>query len=496
MPKQPLQNRPKTTQFAGFEPLTGNYVYCPNQFLDVCLPNCSRGAVRIVAYVLRQTLGWLDEQGQPLQQDIVIRYRDLIEKAGVSRGAIGPALEEVLRLQFLECRREGQEQKRGQVAQSAEYALRWSADPTYTKDLDNFSGFFAGDGHRTPVPNAFFDMIVPTQSLSVVKVVGAVIRHTVGYQNQFGGRRSSSPLSYSHLQNHTLIQDRGTLSTAIKQAQHAGYITCVESGIFHADRNAQRAASYAMRWLGHEANIEHGSKIPPESARFKKSTSNGSKNQPETRFNNPTSIKKTKSKDTLKQQVVADQEEGTRILTAAGMDRKTAQQISQQVGVQQIRQQVEWLDDRHPTENRIGMLRKAIAENWGPPRDTEARQKIKQLRDRRRQSQQLESVEDRQVRKMKQERAARTRRLAAEWKNASPEQRRIWIDEAVKRETSEMVAQLIRRDALDVETPRLQVLDAIALDRNLPSVTLMNENAGAGERPEAATSTKSHQNVG
>ncbi|MCC9641659.1 hypothetical protein LOC71_05185 [Rhodopirellula sp. JC740] len=178
------------------------------------------------------------------------------------------------------------------------------------------------------------------------------------------------------------------------------------------------------------------------------------------------------------------------------MDRRTAQQISLQVSVEKIRQQVEWLDDRHPTENRIGMLRKAIIESWGPPRDTEARQKIKQLRDRRRQSQQLESVEDRQVRKMKQERAARTRRLAAEWKNASPEQRRIWIDEAVKRETSEMVAQLIRRDALDVETPRLQVLDAIALDRNLPSVTLTNENAGAGERPEVAASTTRHQNVG
>ncbi|MCA9082026.1 MAG: hypothetical protein KDA58_15800, partial [Planctomycetaceae bacterium] len=212
MPQENNQQRHGQDAFAGFEPLTGNYVYCPNQFLDVCLPHCSRGAVRIIAYVLRQTLGWLDEQGQPIRQDIVIRYRDLIEKAGVSRGAIGPALDEALRLRFLQCRRESQQQVRGQAAQSAEYALRWSTDPSYTRELSSFSGFFAGEGHRTPVPNAFFDAVIPYESLSVVKVVGSVIRHTVGYQNQFGGRRSSSPLSYTQLQRHTLIQDRGTLS--------------------------------------------------------------------------------------------------------------------------------------------------------------------------------------------------------------------------------------------------------------------------------------------
>jgi hypothetical protein len=46
--------------FPGFELPTANFIYCPNQFFDVCLPHCSRGAVRFIAYLLRRTLGWLD----------------------------------------------------------------------------------------------------------------------------------------------------------------------------------------------------------------------------------------------------------------------------------------------------------------------------------------------------------------------------------------------------------------------------------------------------
>ena len=36
-----------------FQHLTANFIYCPNQFLDVCLPHSSRGVVRLVGYLLR-----------------------------------------------------------------------------------------------------------------------------------------------------------------------------------------------------------------------------------------------------------------------------------------------------------------------------------------------------------------------------------------------------------------------------------------------------------
>ena len=52
-----------------FESLSSNYIYCPNQYFDVCVPNCSRGAVRLVGHVLFKTLGWLDKNGQPIYRE-------------------------------------------------------------------------------------------------------------------------------------------------------------------------------------------------------------------------------------------------------------------------------------------------------------------------------------------------------------------------------------------------------------------------------------------
>jgi len=53
--------------FAGFQPLTANFIYCPNQFFDVCLPNYSRGVVRLVGYILYKTLSQLDKNGNPVE---------------------------------------------------------------------------------------------------------------------------------------------------------------------------------------------------------------------------------------------------------------------------------------------------------------------------------------------------------------------------------------------------------------------------------------------
>ena len=183
-----------------------------------------------MAYLLRQTLGWLDEQGNPRHQEIQVSFRDLIETAGVSRGAIGPAINEAVSLGFIECKSEAIKKSPNSSGQSAVYSLRWDARDSYVRTPDEFVGFYAGEGNRTPVPNRFFDSVVPNESLSIVKVVGTVIRQTVGYQNQFGGRRSSHPLSYSNLQRLTKLSDRSTLSQALQTAQETGYIVCVERG--------------------------------------------------------------------------------------------------------------------------------------------------------------------------------------------------------------------------------------------------------------------------
>jgi len=96
----PASDTPES--FPGFQPITGNFVYCPNQFFEVCIPNCSCGATRIVAYLIRATLGWLDANGNPLREDIRVSYRDVIEQAGISRGSIKGALAEAVGSGFIE----------------------------------------------------------------------------------------------------------------------------------------------------------------------------------------------------------------------------------------------------------------------------------------------------------------------------------------------------------------------------------------------------------
>ncbi|MEZ6129012.1 MAG: hypothetical protein R3C59_10035 [Planctomycetaceae bacterium] len=465
-----------SANFPGFEPLDANYVYCPNQFLDLCLPNCSRGAVRIAGYLLRETLGWLDKNGQPLKQQIIVRYRDLIQKAGVSRGAIGPALAEAVQSGFIQCCQSAEHKSAGNAGQSAMYALHWNEAGDYATDLGRFVGFYTGEGHRTPVPNRFFDDVIRNESLSVVKVVGAVIRHTVGYQNQFGGRRSSSPLSYSQIQRYSNISDRSTLAHAIRHACDTGYIECVQSGCFSPNSADRQPAAYALRWLTKATNSDNGSKTRPASDRFKKPTSSGSEIRPENRYKNQTSKKDSSENNNSKQQTAADQK-GIRLLTTAGLDEATAIQLLVKSGVTVIENQLCWLDARNPTENRLGMLRKAIDENWPPPAAVVARERREAERQKHRRQQARQQQEESQVAAVKMRRQKRIQRLLAEWGSASATQRQQWIQTAADREASIVIREIIRRDSPKSERPHTHVLDVIARDRNLPPVVQSSPEA-------------------
>ena len=74
------------------------------------------------------------------------------------------------------------------------------------------------------------------------------LRHTIGYENQFGGRRMKASLSYSYIQNYTQIGSRTTLSKALHNATQDGYIHRVSAGCFHAKKSQRRAAAFAVRW--------------------------------------------------------------------------------------------------------------------------------------------------------------------------------------------------------------------------------------------------------
>ena len=364
----PTPSSASPPQFRGFEYPDANYIYCPNQFFDVCLSAASRPVVRLVAYILRQTLGWLDKNGEPVEQNISVSYRDLINGAGISRGSIRPALDDAVSGGFISCIEPGRANSSGNAAQTARYVLRWDAGNQYVKAPDDFSGFFTGEGHRTPIPNSFFDVLVPRETLAVVKVVGTVLRHTVGYENQIGGRRNSAPLSYTAIQNYANLKDRTTLSTALQRALSSGYICRESDGCFHPDANTQCSATYAVHWLS-EVTIERDSSknLPAKPKRFKIPTSNGSKSPPVEQFKNPTS-RKTKQKDILKQQQVAAADlNSVALLIDAGFEEAVATNLAAIRSPEEISNQIRWIEKRSSSVNRLGLLRKAIEENWPKP---------------------------------------------------------------------------------------------------------------------------------
>jgi hypothetical protein len=377
--------------FLGFDSPQSNTTYCPNQFFDVVLPHYSRGVVRISGYLLYKTLAWNDGDGRPFQETHAVSYRELIEKAGVSRGALKEALKEAERGNFIRRVKQGHAWGAKQDAESSEFELKWSADPEYVKDPKRFQGFHEGPGNRTYIPNQFFTWLLPNEPLAVIKVVGAVIRFSIGFESRYGFRRQRATLSYSDIQRYSNIAGRHHLSRALIHAIASNYILQLEQGTF--DPNAGReskAAIYGLRWVTDpKPEEEIGSKrLPVENQeltligskrlpahRFKTVTGIGSKREPEERFNKVTDIQIKQENKILKQQQAAaillekEDMDSYHILLQAGFDERTAAAIALARTPEQIKKQIEWLPRRHPTINPLGMLRRAIAENWTEPVD-------------------------------------------------------------------------------------------------------------------------------
>ena len=85
----------------------------------------------------------------------------------------------------------------------------------------------------------------------MVKVVGTVLRHTLGFENQFGtGRRSHAALSYIYIGRFANVTDLKTLSATLKNAISKHYIQCVSEGRFDPNTGKEsRSATYVVNWL-------------------------------------------------------------------------------------------------------------------------------------------------------------------------------------------------------------------------------------------------------
>jgi hypothetical protein len=347
--------------FPGFKAPTSNTTYTPNQFFDVVIPNFSRGVVRIVAYLLRKTLGWCDANGNPQEEQIEVTYSELERKAGVSRDMIRGALDDALAGRLVECVTAGRPKLAHDAGQTARYQLCWSSIP-YTTRAADFRGFFEGEGNRTDIPNEFFDVLIPNEPLSVIKVVGSIIRHSIGFQARHGRRRQQVALSYQQIENYARFGSRSDLAKALHIAMEKNYIVRLESGVFSPDAVERRAATYAIRWCDNPI----GQKNEPASERSEKQTSIGQISAPADQSENQTSIKTKPGNETGNSHQAADSNLHQK-LVAIGFSEKTAAKLIREHSGQDIEEQIAWLPHRAQARSPAGLLRRAIEQKWPAP---------------------------------------------------------------------------------------------------------------------------------
>jgi len=358
--KRTLSSKASST-FQGFKAPTSNTTYTPNQFFDIVIPNFPRGVVRIVAYLLRKTLGWCDANGNPQEEQIRVSYSELEQRAGVSRDMIRSALDDALAGHLIECVTAGRPKLAHDAGESARYQLCWSSLP-YTTRLSEFSGFYEGDGNRTDIPNQFFDDLIPNEPLSVIKVVGSVIRHSIGFQAKHGRRRQQVALSYQQIENYARFGSRSDLAKAIRTAMAKNYIVRVEEGKFSPEASERRRATYALCWSDYLIS----QKSEPAAYQSENHTSIGQITEPGDQSENQTSIKTKPGNETINKQPAANNEL-FKTLTGIGFNEKSAIKLLREHSTNAIKEQIAWLPARAPARSPAGLLRRAIEQNWDAP---------------------------------------------------------------------------------------------------------------------------------
>ena len=363
--------------FAGFKPPTSNTTYTPNQFFDVVMPNASRGCLRIVAYLLRRTLGWCDAHGNPQREQIEVPYAELIRKAGLSRDLIRPALDEGVSKNFILCVREGRKASTGDSGESALYALKWDSSPHYARSIAEFAGFYEGEGYRTDIPNEFFDRLIPQENQAVIKVVGSIIRYSIGFQAKHGRRRQQATLAYSQIMKASGLASRPTLAGAIREAIRKNYIVRLDPGYFSATVSERRSATYAVRWSDgfHAESQPAGSsrEIAPAGLWIKQSENDTSSSpeQSEIRTSSGRKIAPAGQSDfhTIETKPLNEKQKqhAANLLRKEGFDTRTADALAVKHPPEVIRRQLDWISSRNATKCRTGLLRRAIEGDWPKP---------------------------------------------------------------------------------------------------------------------------------
>ncbi len=120
----------------------------------------------------------------------------------------------------------------------------------------------------------------------------------------------------------------------------------------------------------------HGWKNVPEEndpkPRSEIDTGNGQKNVPESQFEKRTDIEIKQRNKTNKQSRKPSALTGEAAVTfeklrEAGFDATAARAMALRFPLDRVERQINWIDGRNARRNRLGMLRKAIEQDWAKP---------------------------------------------------------------------------------------------------------------------------------
>ena len=148
----------------------------------------------------------------------------------------------------------------------------WDREGGYTDSPEEFRGFYYPEAALLPVregggvvrrpkaarkniPNDFFDYLLPRERLSVIRVVGALLFYSIEW-GPGGERKVPVSLSITELSRLARLS-RQHVHEAVQEARARGYIVQLDSGCFDpAAGQANRAATYAIRWVGEARAVE------------------------------------------------------------------------------------------------------------------------------------------------------------------------------------------------------------------------------------------------
>jgi hypothetical protein len=412
----------ETPCFAGFPDFRANVTFVPIQFFTLVVPHCSRGTVRIVGYALRKVLGWVDREGNPTREQLRFSYRELAEKAGLSRDCIAAALREATERRCLRCVQAPEPDRAGIPGKSGVYELCWDEQGPYTDRPAEFNGFYYPEAMviheheqgkvvsrpkaaRKNIPNAFFDYLLPKERLSVIRVVAALLFYSIQW-GPGGERKVPVSLSITELCRLTGIS-RHHVHGAVMAACHSGYIERIDPGWFDPSAGREsRPATYGIRWARpmqvertpqrqepQSGQVDEGKPAPRQSeARNVEPVGNGERDRPEkvneerSKMVNGIRVKRDLKNDQTTARAsdsaasagafcpepFAAANPGLGSLLEAGFTKATAALLARRNSAEVIRRQIEWLPYRTANRNRLGLLRRAIEEDWPKPSGAEA----------------------------------------------------------------------------------------------------------------------------